>query len=101
MQPLQTAVLKHFDRPVAIAFGFIVVLLPAGSLYSSRFLSANYLLPQLQVTEVLVLIASGAMLVLLLGHFDLSYPCLVPTGAMPSPRPAGPWGQPWAAPSCL
>src|SRR3546814_5513493 len=66
MQPLQTAVLKQVDRPVAIAFGFIVVLLLAGSLYSSSFLSANYLLQQLQVAAFLGLIASGVMLVILL-----------------------------------
>src|SRR3546814_10121387 len=64
MQPLQTAVLKQVDRPVAIAFGFIVVLLLAGSLYSSSFLPANYLLQQLQVAAFLGLIASGVMLVI-------------------------------------
>ena len=44
--------LKSVDKPVVIAFGFIVVLLLAGSLYSSSFLSANYLLQQLQVERV-------------------------------------------------
>ena len=58
------AILKSVDKPVAIAFGFIVLLLLAGSLYSSSFLSANYLLQQLQVAAFLGLVASGVMLVI-------------------------------------
>lgn len=92
------AVLKRIDRPVAIAFGFIVVLLLAGSLYSSSFLSANYLLQQLQVAAFLGLIASGVMLVILLGHIDLSIPWLVTVGGMMSTAAAGWWGPEWAIP---
>ena len=87
------AVLKSVDRPVAIAFGFIVVLLLAGSLYSSSFLSANYLLQQLQVAAFLGLIASGVMLVILLGHIDLSIPWIVTVGGMMSTAAAGWWGE--------
>jgi ribose transport system permease protein len=92
------ALLKRIDRPVAIAFGFIVVLLLAGSLYSSSFLSANYLLQQLQVAAFLGLIASGVMLVILLGHIDLSIPWLVTVGGMMSTASAGWWGAEWAIP---
>jgi ribose transport system permease protein len=92
------ALLKRVDRPVAIAFGFIVVLLLAGSLYSSSFLSANYLLQQLQVAAFLGLIASGVMLVILLGHIDLSIPWLVTVGGMMSTAAAGWWGAEWAIP---
>jgi ribose transport system permease protein len=92
------ALLKRIDRPVAIAFGFIVVLLLAGSLYSSSFLSANYLLQQLQVAAFLGLIASGVMLVILLGHIDLSIPWLVTVGGMMSTAAAGWWGAEWAIP---
>ncbi|MGF1628107.1 MAG: ABC transporter permease [Kiloniellaceae bacterium] len=92
------ALLKRVDRPVAIAFGFIIVLLLAGSLYSSSFLSANYLLQQLQVAAFLGLIASGVMLVILLGHIDLSIPWLVTVGGMMSTAAAGWWGAEWAIP---
>ena len=92
------ALLKRVDRPVAIAFGFIVVLLLAGSLYSPSFLSANYLLQQLQVAAFLGLIASGVMLVILLGHIDLSIPWLVTVGGMMSTAAAGWWGAEWAIP---
>jgi len=90
--------LKSIDRPVAVAFGFIVVLLLAGSLYSSSFLSANYLLQQLQVAAFLGLISSGVMLVILLGHIDLSIPWLVTVGGMMSTAAAGWWGPEWAIP---
>ena len=93
-----TAILRYVDKPVAIAFGFIVLLLLAGSLYSSSFLSATYLLQQLQVAAFLGLIASGVMLVILLGHIDLSIPWLVTVGGMMSTAAAGWWGPEWAIP---
>ena len=48
------------DRPVLIAFGFIVVLLVLGGVYNRQFLSRFYLLQQLQVASFLGIIASGA-----------------------------------------
>ncbi len=88
------AVLKSVDKPVLIAFGFIIVMLLAGSLYSSNFLSAAYLLQQLQVAAFLGVIASGAMLVILLGHIDLSIPWVVTIGGMMSTAAGGWWGEP-------
>jgi len=85
--------LAAIDRPVLIAFGFIVVMLLAGSLYSSNFLSPAYLLQQLQVASFLGLIASGVMLVILLGHIDLSIPWVVTVGGMMSTAAAGFWGE--------
>jgi ribose transport system permease protein len=70
------------DLPVAVAFGCIIVLLLGGALYSSEFLSPDYLLQQLQVGAFLGIIASGAMMVILLGHIDLSIPWTVTLGAM-------------------
>ena len=87
------AVLKSVDKPVLIAFGFIVVILLAGSLYSSNFLSANYLLQQLQVAAFLGIIASGLMIVILLGHIDLSVPWLVTVGGMMSTAASGGTGS--------
>src|SRR6476646_8166662 len=91
------AVMKSVDKPVLIAFGFIVVLLVAGSLYSSNFLSATYLLQQLQVAAFLGIIASGVMLVILLGHIDLSIPWVVTVGGMMSTAASGWWGETGAA----
>ena len=70
------------DVPVAIAFGCIILLLLGGALYSPEFLSPEYLMQQLQVGAFLGIIASGAMMVILLGHIDLSIPWTVTLGAM-------------------
>jgi ribose transport system permease protein len=91
------AVLKSVDKPVLIAFGFIALMLLAGSLYSSNFLSANYLLQQLQVAAFLGIIASGLMVVILLGHIDLSVPWLVTVGGMMSTAASGWFGDVGAA----
>lgn len=91
------AVLRSVDKPVLVAFGFIVLLLLVGSLYSSNFLSPEYLLQQLQVAAFLGVIATGAMLVILLGHIDLSIPWVVTIGGMMSTAAAGWWGEAGAA----
>jgi ribose transport system permease protein len=87
------------DLPVIIAFGCIIVLLLAGALYSSEFLSPEYLLQQLQVAAFLGIIASGAMMVILLGHIDLSVPWTVTLGAMMATALGGWIGAPgvWLA----
>jgi ribose transport system permease protein len=77
------------DRPALIASGFLLVLLLAGSLYSSKFLSPNYLLQQLQIASFLGIIAVGALMVILLGHIDLSIPWVVTMGAMIATAVAG------------
>ena len=58
------------------------MLLLVGSLYSSNFLSPEYLLQQMKVASFLGVIATGMMVVILLGHIDLSVPWVVTTGAM-------------------
>jgi ribose transport system permease protein len=70
------------DRPVQIAVGCIFALLAAGAIYSPAFLSQDYLLQQLQIATFLGIIATGAMMVVLLGHIDLSIPWVVTLGAM-------------------
>jgi ribose transport system permease protein len=77
---------------VLAAFGCILALLFVGSLYSSNFLSPDYLLQQLQVASFLGIIAAGLMLVILLGQIDLSIPWVVTIGGMMSTAAAG-WGQ--------
>ena len=76
------AFMRRFDPAVATAFACIVVLLLVGSLYSRNFLSPEYLLQQLKVASFLGVIASGMMLVILLGQIDLSLPWVVTVGAM-------------------
>ena len=85
------AMIRRIDKPVLAAMGGIVVLLLGGALYSPNFLSADYLLQQLQVASFLGIIATGVMLVVLLGHIDLSIPWVVTIGGMMSTAAAG-WG---------
>jgi ribose transport system permease protein len=74
--------LRKADPAVATAFACIIALLVFGSLYSTSFLSPEYLLQQLKVASFLGVIATGMMLVILLGQIDLSVPWTVATGAM-------------------
>lgn len=82
---------KRIDPAIASAFGCIVLLLLVGSLYSSSFLSPEYLLQQLKVASFLGVIASGAMIVILLGQIDLSVPWVVAVGGMMATAATG-WG---------
>jgi ribose transport system permease protein len=74
--------LRRADPAVLTAFACIVLLLFLGSLYSRSFLSPEYLLQQLKVASFLGVIATGMMLVILLGQIDLSVPWSVAVGAM-------------------
>ncbi|MBY5336274.1 ABC transporter permease [Rhizobium leguminosarum] len=74
--------LRGVDPAVATAFGCIILLLLAGSIYSPNFLSPDYLLQQLKVASFLGVIATGMMAVILLGQIDLSVPWVVTSGAM-------------------
>jgi ribose transport system permease protein len=85
-------------RPEYLAFAFIGVMLLAGSVYSANFLSATYLLQQLQVASFLGVIASGVMVVILLGHIDLSIPWVVTIGGMMSTAAAEWWDPALALP---
>jgi ribose transport system permease protein len=77
-----SAGLRRIDPAVATAFGCIIVLLLLGSLYSREFLSPAYLLQQLKVASFLGVIATGMMVVILLGQIDLSVPWVVAVGGM-------------------
>lgn len=83
------APLRDADPAVLTAFGCILLLLFIGSLYSSNFLSIEYLLQQLKVASFLGVIAAGMMLVILLGHIDLSVPWVMTLGAMMACAAAG------------
>lgn len=91
---------RRFDPAVATAFALVVLLVLLGSLYSPNFLSPDYLLQQLKVASFLGVIASGTMLVILIGQIDLSVPWVVTVGAMTSSALAGtgPAGEAMAIP---
>ncbi len=76
--------LKRIDRPVVVAFAFILVLIFAGSTVFPQVLTANYLLQQLQIASFLGVLATGAMFVILLGHIDLSIPWTFTAAAIAS-----------------
>ena len=57
-----------------ISFGCILLLLLIGSIYSRNFLSFDYLMQQLKVASFLGVIATGMMLVILLGQIVRSSP---------------------------
>ncbi|GLS33917.1 ABC transporter permease [Mesorhizobium albiziae] len=92
--------MRRADPAVATAFACIVLLLLIGSLYSSSFLSLDYLLLQLKVASFLGIIATGMMLVILLGQIDLSVPWVIGMGAMMACAAAayGPLGTALAVP---
>jgi ribose transport system permease protein len=89
---MQFGILRRIDPIVLAVLACIVALLLVGSIYSSNFLSPDYLLQQLQVASFLGIIASGLMLIILLGQIDLSIPWVVSIGGMMSTT-AGGWGQ--------
>lgn len=80
---------KGVDPAVLIAFGCILVLLLVGATYSSNFLSPAYLLQQLKVASFLGVVATGMMVVILLGQIDLSVPWVITAGAMMACAAAG------------
>jgi ribose transport system permease protein len=88
------------DRPILIAGLFVLVILGLGSGYtlltqgSLAFLTPTYLLQQLQVASFLGIVAAGMMLVILLGHIDLSVPWTLATAAMMATAAGGPLALP-------
>ncbi len=80
--------LKSEDLPIVISAGFVLVILALGSIYtmatlgSVPLLSPNYLLTQLQTGAFLGIVAAGMMMVILLGHIDLSIPWTMTAAAM-------------------
>src|SRR6185295_6286971 len=81
--------LGRVDRALLAAIGCIIALLIAGALYDRNFLSGEYLLQQLQVASFLGVVATGVMMVVVLGHIDLSIPWVVTIGGMMSTAAAG------------
>jgi ribose transport system permease protein len=88
--------LRGVDNSVLVALLGIVVILLLGSLYLPEFLSPDYLVLQLRIAAFLGIVAAGEMLVILLGHIDLSIPWTMTAAAMTATTLVG-MGDPWAA----
>ncbi len=88
------------DRPVAVACVFILLILGVGTAYTmatqgtASFLAPTYLLQQLKVASFLGVVAAGMMMVILLGHIDLSVPWTMAAAAMLGTAVGGPWAVP-------
>ena len=81
------------DKATAIAFACILLLLFLGALYDPNFLSREYLAQQLLTASFLGVMATGMMLVILLGHIDLSIPWTITMGAMMATASTGFFGE--------
>lgn len=69
---VQTKPQFNIDAWVPYIGSIIIILI--GATVLPKFLSVEYLLQQLQIASFLGVIAVGAMIVILLGHIDLSVP---------------------------
>jgi len=92
--------LRPQDRPVALAALFILGILAVGTAYTlltegtATLLSPVYLLQQLQAGAFLGVVAAGMMLVILIGHIDLSVPWTLTAAAMMATAVGGPLALP-------
>jgi ribose transport system permease protein len=75
-------ILGRFDRATVIAFSCSILLIALGAIAKPDFLSYDYIVQQLQTASFLGIIATGMMLIILLGHIDLSVPWTICVGAM-------------------
>ena len=98
MTPLSR--LSPENKPIAIAALFVVAIVLIGTGYTlvtqgtAPMLSPPYLLQQLQIGSFLGICAAGMMLVILMGHIDLSVPWTLTAAAMMATTVGGPWAIP-------
>ena len=90
---MATMVMKRFDKATVIAFGCSILLIAIGAIAEPNFISSDYLLQQLQTASFLGIIATGVMLVILLGHIDLSIPWTIAIGGMMATAATGIFGE--------
>ena len=88
---MATMVMKRLDKATIIAFGCSILLIAIGAIAEPNFISSDYLLQQLQTASFLGIIATGVMLVILLGHIDLSIPWVICIGGMMATAATGYW----------
>ncbi|MCB1487887.1 MAG: ABC transporter permease [Bauldia sp.] len=91
---------NSIDRPLLFAGMFIIAILVIGTAYtlifegSASLLSPTYLILQLKVASFLGIVAAGMMIVVLLGHIDLSVPWTMTASAMLAAAVGGPFAIP-------
>jgi len=90
---MATMVMKRLDKATVIAFGCSILLIAIGAIAEPNFISSDYLLQQLQTASFLGIIATGVMLVILLGHIDLSIPWVICVGGMMATASTGMFGE--------
>jgi ribose transport system permease protein len=90
---MATMVMKRLDKATVIAFGCSILLIAIGAIAEPNFISSDYLLQQLQTASFLGIIATGVMLVILLGHIDLSIPWVISIGGMMATAATGMFGE--------
>jgi ribose transport system permease protein len=92
--------LKPDDKPLVISALFVLAILVVGTGYTLAtqgtmpLLTPNYLLQQLQIGAFLGIVAAGMMLVILIGHIDLSVPWTLAAAAMMATAIGGVWAIP-------
>lgn len=92
--------LRPQDRAIVIAGGFVLAILLVGTGYTlatqgtAPLLTPTYLLQQLQVGAFLGIVAAGMMVVILMGHIDLSVPWTIAAAAMTATAVGGAWAVP-------
>jgi ribose transport system permease protein len=90
------------NKPIVIASVFVLVILLLGTGYTLAtqgtmpLFQPKYLLQQLQTGAFLGICAAGMMMVILLGHIDLSIPWTLTAAAMMASTIGGPWAIPTA-----
>jgi len=75
---------QGLDNSVLVSLAAIILIVAVGSFFLPDFLSVKYLIQQLRIASFLGVIATGAMVVILLGHIDLSIPWTMTVAAMVS-----------------
>jgi ribose transport system permease protein len=90
---MATMVMKRLDKATVIAFGCSILLIAIGAIAEPNFISSDYLLQQFQTASFLGIIATGVMLVILLGHIDLSIPWVICVGGMMATASTGMFGE--------
>ena len=81
--------LTHAISETALPFLATIIIVFGASVFFPEFLSAKYLLQQMQIAAFLGVIALGATIVILLGHIDLSIPWAVGGAAIISTTMVG------------
>lgn len=97
--PFRGLARKVAVSPPAVVSLCALLLLLVASTVNGNFLMPTYLLQQLQIAAFVGVVAAGLMVVILLGHIDLSVPWTITTGAMMAAAVGSSAGPAWAIPA--